>query len=106
MEHINYEVAKQKADAIYNTAEEVNRLFNDAIREMDANIGNREVWQGGAASHFKTKWEEFTKEFNTQIQHILTIEDKIEYTRSEMHRTEQEMQNATTTAVSDAMRGN
>ena len=106
MEYVNYDAAKQKANSIYNIAEQVNGLFNEAMREIDEKIGNQNVWSGAAAADFKSKWNEFTNEFNVQLQHILTIQDKIEYTRAEMHRAEQEMQNASNAAVSDAMRGN
>lgn len=105
MEYVNYGVAKQKAETIYNIADEVNRLFNDAVREMEAKIENKEVWRGAAASDFKSKWNEFTNEFNIQLQHILTVKDKIEYTRSEMQRSEQEMQNAAASSVSSAING-
>ena len=104
MEYVNYEAAKQKADTIYRIAEDVSKLFNGAIQEMDANIGNKDVWHGESASNFKAKWDEFTNEFNIQLQHILTIKDKIEYTRAEMLRAEQEMQSATNSAMNDAMR--
>ena len=87
---LDYELASAQARVIEADAEEINRILQALISEVEANVNNVGVWTGVSAEQFKSTWERCSENFNSYINHIRTIQEKIDYTATEVSKFDQQ----------------
>lgn len=86
---LEYETASAQAKVVMAQADEINRILNSLVSEVEANINNSSVWTGDSANKFKGAWDRCADNFNTFVNHIKTIQEKIDYTANEVKQFDQ-----------------
>ncbi len=96
-EYINYAAATEKARNVLDLADKMTEDFNRLTADIEGKIGTSGEWTGAAAEGFIRAWYNFTDSFRSQLGHVLTVQDQIEYANNEFKKAQQEMANATPT---------
>jgi len=81
---LDYELASAQARVVEANADEINRILQNLVSEVNSNINNSSVWTGDSANKFKNAWDGCAENFNTFVNHIKTIQEKIDYTATEV----------------------
>lgn len=87
---LEYEAASAQARVVEANADEINSILQDLVSEVNSNIGSSNVWTGVSANDFMAKWNECADSFNAFVQHIKTIQEKIDYTANEVSKFDQQ----------------
>ena len=82
--NIKYEEASAQAKLVLDAAEEIRMILQNLVSEVDSNVGNSSVWTGDAAQRFKSAWDNCADSFESFVNHIKTIQEKIDYTYNEV----------------------
>lgn len=81
---LDYEAASAQARVVEANADEINRILQALVNEVSSNVNNTSVWSGAAANSFLAKWNECADTFNSFVNHIKNIQQKIDYTATEV----------------------
>ena len=81
---LDYEMASAQARVVEANADEINRILQNLISEVQSNVNNSSVWSGAAANKFLNVWNQCSDSFNNFVNHIRTIQQKIDYTATEV----------------------
>ena len=79
-----YEDASARAREVEAAADEINKILQTLVSEVDSNINNASVWTGVSADKFKATWDGCAENFNDFVNHIKNIQQKIDYTANEI----------------------
>ncbi len=80
---LDYDAASAQAVAIEKLATEIDTILNNLVEEMDSNLNNSNVWQGASATKFKSTWDDCSASFNDFVNHVKTIQSKVEVAAKE-----------------------
>ena len=86
---LDYELATAQARIVEADADAINSILQDLISEVNANVNNSSVWTGASAEKFTTAWNNCADNFNKFVEHIKTIQQKIDYTATEVSQFDQ-----------------
>ena len=81
---LDYELASAQARVVEANADEINRILQTLVTEVQSNVNNSSVWSGVAANNFLNTWNNCADSFNNFVNHIKTIQQKIDYTATEV----------------------
>ncbi|MBE6148010.1 MAG: hypothetical protein E7167_00660 [Firmicutes bacterium] len=81
---LDYEAASSQARIVEGLADSIDGILKDLVSNVEANVNNNSVWSGVSAGSFMTKWNECADNFNSFVNHVKTIQQKIDYTASEV----------------------
>ena len=81
--NLNYEAASAQAERVLADVEEIDTILKNLVADVDQNIGSSDVWSGDAAKRFKEVWNNCADNFQSFVDHVRTIQQKIDYTASE-----------------------
>ena len=81
---LDYEAASAQARVVEANADEINRILQALVNEVQSNVNNSSVWSGSSANKFLSKWNECADSFNAFVTHVKTIQQKIDYTATEV----------------------
>ncbi|MBE6155552.1 MAG: hypothetical protein E7164_02200 [Firmicutes bacterium] len=88
---LDYDRASAQARIVEANADAINRTLQNLLAEVEANVGNNNVWSGVSAREFLDKWNNCADSFNSFVNHIRTIQQKIDYTSTEVSTFDQQM---------------
>ena len=86
---LDYEAASAQARIVEADADEINTILQNLVSEVQSNIGSSSVWTGVSAQKFQSVWNECADSFDAFVQHIKTIQQKIDYTATEVSQFDQ-----------------
>lgn len=86
---LDYELASAQARVVEANADAINTILQNLVTEVNANINNSSVWTGASANKFQTTWTQCSDSFNAFVNHIKTIQQKIDYTATEVSQFDQ-----------------
>lgn len=89
--NLQYDVAKAKGEIVLQKAEYIQNVLNTLVADVDANINNANVWTGDSAQKFKNAWNNCADNFNTFVEHIKSINQKIDQTQAQVRQFDQNM---------------
>jgi len=81
---LDYELASAQARVVEANADEINRILQTLVSDVSSNVNNSSVWTGASAEKFKGAWDRCADSFNDFVNHIKTIQQKIDYTATEV----------------------
>ena len=82
--NLKYTEATAQARIVEANADEINRILQNLVNEVSSNVNNSSVWSGNSASSFLAKWNECADSFNNFVNHIKTIQQKIDYSATQV----------------------
>lgn len=88
---LEYEAASAQARIVEADADAIQKILETLVSEVDANLNNSSVWSGVSSQNFKATWDSCAENFNQFVQHIHTIQDKIDYTANQVSQFDQTM---------------
>lgn len=81
---LEYEAASAQARVVEGLADSVESILNSLVSEVQANVNNSSVWSGAAANDFLSAWNNCADDFKLFVDHVRTIQQKIDYTATEV----------------------
>ena len=75
---LDYEAASAQARVVESLADEIRTLLNELVDDISSSVNNASVWTGDSADKFKIKWDECAESFDSYVNHIKTIQSKID----------------------------
>lgn len=80
---LQYEEASAQAKVVESLANDINSILNTLVDEMNSNLNNSTVWQGASATKFKSTWDRCADTFNDFVNHVKSIQSKIDVAAQE-----------------------
>lgn len=87
---LDYEAASAQARIVQADADAIRTILYSLRDEVNANVNNASVWTGVSAGEFQKAWDNCAENFDAFINHITTIQEKIDYTANEVSTFDQQ----------------
>lgn len=81
---LDYEAASAQARVVEGLADSINSILKDLVSQVESNVNNNSVWSGVSANNFMSKWNECAANFDAFVNHVKSIQQKIDYTATEV----------------------
>ena len=80
---LQYDEASAQARVVESLANDIDSILKTLVQEMDSNLNNSSVWQGASATKFKSAWDNCAESFNDFVNHVKTVQGKIDLAAQE-----------------------
>ncbi len=80
---LQYDEASAQARVVEGLANDIDTILKTLVQEMDQNLNNSSVWQGASATKFKSTWDNCADTFNDFVNHVKSIQSKIDVAAQE-----------------------
>lgn len=88
---LDYDQAKAQAEVVMQQAERIDQILKDLVKSVDENINNANVWTGESAQEFKGAWDNCADNFNAFVNHVKSINQKIDETQAMVRQADTNM---------------